>query len=91
MNRTELGLWRERLLAMNLILPILEIEIIGEALWLISAPWRRFSEARKAARRRACSAPEPPEPDEYDLLVTLACLDDTVAREALLREQADRA
>jgi len=33
-NRTELGSWRERLLAMNLILPILEIGVIGEALRL---------------------------------------------------------
>jgi len=33
------------------------------------------------------SAPEPPEPHEYDLLVTLACLDDSVAGEAMRREQ----
>ena len=35
--RTEPRSWRERLLAMNLILPILEIVVIGEALWLAGA------------------------------------------------------
>jgi len=31
-NRTELRSWRERLLVTNLILPFLEIGVIGEAL-----------------------------------------------------------
>ena len=36
-NRIEPKSWRERLLAMNLILPILEIGVIGKALWLAGA------------------------------------------------------
>lgn len=34
-NRTEQMLWRERLLTMNLIVPVLEIVVIAEVVWLI--------------------------------------------------------
>ena len=76
MNRIEPRSWRERLLAMNLILPILEIGVIGEALWLTGAIGRAVLRLRKM--HWAQPAPEPPEPDEYDLLVTLVCLDEDV-------------
>jgi hypothetical protein len=63
------------------------LAIAGFAIYLAGVAWLCFSEMRQSARRRTPSATEPPEPDEYDLLVTLACLDDSVAGEAMSREQ----
>ena len=63
------------------------LAIAGFAIHLAGVAWLCFSEMRQPARRRTHSATEPPEPDEYDLLVTLACLDDSVAGEAMSREQ----
>jgi hypothetical protein len=53
----------------------------GFVIYLIGIARLYISERRQQARRRSdwmCSAPEPPDPDEYDLLVTLAYLDDSV-------------
>ena len=57
------------------------------AIDLISIAWLCFSETRQPARRRMYSASEPPELGEHDLLVTLACLGDSLAREATRQEQ----
>lgn len=64
--------------------------IAGFAIYLISIAWLCFSETRRLARRQlhwAHSAPKPPEPDEYDLLVALVCIDEGVAGEAMRGEQ----
>lgn len=53
----------------------------GFAIYLIGIAWLYISERRQPARRQRHwmhSEPEPSEPDEYDLLITLACLDDSV-------------
>jgi len=53
----------------------------GFAIYLIGIAWLYISDRRQPARRQRDwmrSAPEPPDPDEYDLLVTLAYLDDSV-------------
>jgi len=50
--------------------------IAGVAIYLAGVAWLCFEETRQPARRRMTSAPEPPEPDEYDLLAVLAALDD---------------
>jgi hypothetical protein len=60
--------------------------IAGFAIYLIGIAWLCSSETRQPARCRMHSVPEPPEPDEYDLLVTLACLSDSVAGEAMDRD-----
>ncbi|HEY8460399.1 MAG TPA: hypothetical protein VIM99_08470 [Blastocatellia bacterium] len=63
------------------------LAIAGFAIYLAGVAWFCFSEMRQPARRRTTSAAPPPEPDEHDLLVTLACLDDSAAGEAMSREQ----
>ena len=53
----------------------------GFAIYLIGIAWLYISERRRPARRqshRMHSEPEASEPDELDLLITLACLDDSV-------------
>jgi hypothetical protein len=53
----------------------------GFAIYLIGIAWLYISERRQPARRQRNwmhSEPEPSEPDEYDLLITLVCLDDSV-------------
>ena len=53
----------------------------GFAIYLIGIAWLNISERRQPARRqRHCmrSEPEASEPNEYDLLITLACLEDSV-------------
>jgi len=57
--------------------------IAGFAVYLIGVACLVCSETRRPARRRMRLSPETPEPDEYDLLVTLACLDDSLAGEAM--------
>jgi hypothetical protein len=52
----------------------------GFSIYLIGIAWLYISDRRQPARRQKDwmrSAPEPPDPDEYDLLVTLAYLDDS--------------
>ncbi|HEY7183867.1 MAG TPA: hypothetical protein VIC84_20715 [Blastocatellia bacterium] len=46
------GKWRERLLTMNLILPIMEIEAIGRALWLAVAIGRALLSLPRRLRKR---------------------------------------
>jgi hypothetical protein len=51
---------------------------VGFILYLASVPWLCLREARRPARfrRRPVSpVPRPPDPDAYDLLVTLSCLE----------------
>jgi hypothetical protein len=53
----------------------------GFAIYLIGIAWLYISERRQSAQRQrhwTHSRPEPSEPDEYDLLITLVCLDDSV-------------
>lgn len=50
--------------------------IAGLAIYLAGLAWLCFEETRQPARRRMKPSPEPPEPDEYDLLAVLAALDD---------------
>ena len=58
-NRTELRSWRERLLMMNLILPILEIGIIGEALWLaVAIGLALLSQLGRLRRRKIALTPQ---------------------------------
>ena len=54
----------------------------GFTIYLIGIAWLYISERRQPARRQrhwTHSEPEPSEPDEYDLLITLVCLDDSMA------------
>src|SRR5262249_12724060 len=57
--------------------------IAGFAVYLIGVACLILSEARQSARRLMRLPPESPEPDEYDLLVTRDCLDDSLAGEAM--------
>jgi hypothetical protein len=50
--------------------------ITGFAIYLAGVAWICSEETRQPARRQTKPAPEPPEPDEYDLLAVLAALDD---------------
>ena len=78
------------MMAQTVVLIIGLAAIAGFAIYLISIAWLCFLETRQPARRQMHwmhSAPEPPEPDDYDLLVALPCLDDRVAGEAMRREQ----
>ena len=62
----------------------------GFAIYLIGIAWLCLSEARQAKQRRIRhkhSALKPPKPDEYDLLVTLACLNSSLSAESMRREQ----
>jgi hypothetical protein len=43
----------------------------GVAISLAGIAWLCFEETRQPARRRVKPTPEPPEPDEYDLLAVL--------------------
>jgi hypothetical protein len=50
--------------------------IAGLAISLSGIAWLCFEETRRPARRQPKPMPEPPEPDEYDLLAVLTALDD---------------
>ena len=54
---------------------------------LVSIAWLCLSGTQQPARRRMHSAWEPTEADERDLLVTLACLGDSLAGEATGQKQ----
>jgi len=43
--------------------------VAGFAICLAGIAWLCFEETRRPARRQVKPTPEPPEPDEYDLLV----------------------
>lgn len=45
--------------------------IAGFAIYLAGIAWFCSEETRQPARRQIKPAPEPPEPDEYDLLAVL--------------------
>jgi len=71
----------------------------GFAIYLIGIAWLYISERRQPARRQrhwTHSEPEPSEPDEYDLLITLVCLDDNMisylpsTRYTLTKENQER-
>src|SRR5262245_50688477 len=53
--------------------------ITGVASALGGIAWLCGEETRKPARRRVKPMPEPPEPDEYDLLAILNTLDDDLS------------
>ena len=53
--------------------------IAGVAISLVGIAWLCFEETRKPARHRVNPMPEPPEPDEYDLLAVLNTLDDDLS------------
>jgi len=49
--------------------------IAGFAICLAGIAWLCFEETQQPARRQMKPTPEPPEPDEYDLLAVLTALD----------------
>ncbi len=53
--------------------------VAGFAISLSGIAWLCFEETRQPARRQMKPTPEPPEPDEYDLLVVLAALDNDLS------------
>ena len=55
------------------------LAIAGAAICLTGIAWLCFEETRQPARRRMKPTPEPPEPDEYELLAVLTALDDDLS------------
>jgi len=53
--------------------------IAGFVISLSGIAWLCFEETRQPPRRRMKPMPEPPEPDEYDLLAILNTLDDDLS------------
>lgn len=52
------------------------LAIAGFVIYLVGTAWYCFGETRQPPRRQMKSAPEPPAPDEDDLLAVLAALDE---------------
>lgn len=52
--------------------------IAGFAIYVASIIWLCFEETKQSSPHRMKPAPEPPEPDEYDLLAVLTALDDNL-------------
>ena len=64
--------------------------ITGFAFYFVGIAWHSFLETRqKSAMPKALNTfePEPPEPDEYDQLVTLICLDESLIEEVMHQGQ----
>lgn len=87
------GMSRDLMMMVEVIVRItVFFAIAGFAIYLAGIAWLCFEETQHPARRRMKPAPQPPEPDEYDLLAVLAALDnglgDSVAGRASRREAA---
>src|SRR5215470_18587710 len=77
LNATREGMVPSQLMMIEAIALITIIfAIAGAAICLAGIVWLCFEEAGQPARRRMKPTPQPPEPDEYDLLAALTALDE---------------